>query len=73
MTRPAIEVFAVFLMFALSACLHFVWMGAFLNGGQITITINQYSEMWVEYVIWIFVTAIVSVGFAEYLNRGTQE
>lgn len=69
MTRRPVEVFAVFLMFALSVTLHSVWMQAFLNGGQITIAINIYNEMWFEYVLWVVVAAIVSVGFAEYVTN----
>jgi hypothetical protein len=72
MTRTSIEVLAIFLMFALSVSLHFIWMGAFLNGGELTITINTYGEMWIEYVLWVAVTAIISVGFTEYLNRGSE-
>lgn len=71
MTRSAVEVFAVFIMFALSVILHFVWMQAFLNGGRVTIAIDMYGEMWVEYALWVVVAAVVSVGFAQYLDRGS--
>jgi hypothetical protein len=71
MTRSAVEVFAVFMMFALSVILHFVWMQAFLNGGRVTIAIDMYGEMWVEYALWVVVAAVVSVGFAQYLDRGS--
>lgn len=71
MSRSAIEVFAVFMMFALSVILHFVWMQAFLNGGRVTITIDAYGEMWAEYALWVVLAAVISVGFAEYLNRGS--
>jgi hypothetical protein len=58
-------------MFALSVILHFVWMQAFLNGGRVTIAIDMYGEMWVEYALWVVVAAVVSVGFAQYLDRGS--
>jgi len=73
MSRSPIEVTAVFLMFALSIALYIIWFLAFLNDGTLTVSINDYSEMWIEYVLWVLVTAIITIGFTDYLNTSEND
>lgn len=68
MSRSLVEVLAVFMMFALSLGLYLVWFLAFLNGGEVTVIIDQYGEMWLEYLMWVVVTAVITIGFTDYLN-----
>jgi hypothetical protein len=73
MSRSRMEVLAVFLMFVLSLCMYLVWFTAFVAGGSVTVAINEAGEMWVEYAVWIVVTAVICVGFTDYLNRSADE
>jgi succinate dehydrogenase hydrophobic anchor subunit len=60
-------------MFALSIALYIIWFLAFLNDGTLTVSINDYSEMWIEYVLWVLVTAIITIGFTDYLNTSEND
>jgi hypothetical protein len=73
MSRSRLEVLAVFLMFVLSLGMYLVWFTAFVAGGRVTVAINEAGEMWLEYVVWMVVTAVICVGFTDYLKRGVNE
>jgi hypothetical protein len=34
-----------------SVVLYITWLAAFFKGGAVTISINSYNEMWVEFVV----------------------
>ena len=39
-----------------------IWYLARLNGQSITLRINAYGEMWVEYVLWLVLTPVLVLG-----------
>jgi len=53
---------AIFEAFGLSLFMFNLWYLAFLNGSSVTIQINSYGEMWVEYVLWLILTPILVLG-----------
>lgn len=73
-TRQLVEVLGVFTMFGFTVFAYLAWFLAFVSGGRTWISINIVGEMYVEYLLWIVVTAIVTLSFYYYLteeNRAT--
>lgn len=64
---PGVEFIPPFQRWAFT--LYVVWTAAFLEGGRLTVTIDRYNEMWIEYVMWVVVTVVITIGFTDYLNR----
>lgn len=67
--KEAIEVLGIFSMFALSVFTYLVWWLAFQNDGRIRIDINVVGEMWVEYVMWVFLTPLITLSMYYYLKQ----
>lgn len=40
-----------------------IWFLAFINGGQVIVTINDYSEMYPELIMWITFVPFMFYGF----------
>lgn len=67
--RQFIELLAIIWMTGFSLILGLIWAVAFLNGGKIVVSINQYGELWPEFLLWILITIIITVGLTSYLER----
>ena len=71
--RELVEVLGVFIMFAFTLFAYLAWFLAFVSGGRAYIHVNVIGEMYVEYLIWIVVTAIVTLSFYYYLTGENRE
>ena len=60
--KQLIALIAIFEAFALSLFMMNVWYLALLNGESITLQINSYGEMWLEYILWMILTPILVLG-----------
>jgi len=60
--KRLISLIAVFEAFALSVFMINIWYLALLNGQSITLRIDAYGEMWVEYVLWLVLTPVLVLG-----------
>lgn len=67
--KEAIEVLGIFSMFALSVFAYLVWWLAFQNDGHVRVDVNVVGEMWVEYVVWMFLTALITLSMYYYLKQ----
>ena len=65
--RALVEILAIFLMFGLSVLVFQLWWLAFVGGGQVTISIDTFGEMWFEFVLWFVIAPIILVGFLHYV------
>ena len=67
--KELIEVLGIFSMFALSVVVYLVWWLAFREGGQLRLSIDLFGEMWVEYLLWIVVTPVITLAMYYYLKQ----
>lgn len=67
--KEFIEVLGIFSMFALSVVVYLLWWLAFREGGQLRLRIDMFGEMWVEYVLWIIVTPLITLALYYYLKQ----
>lgn len=67
--KEAIEILGIFSMFAMSVVLYLVWWLAFREGGQLRIHVNMFGEMWVEYLLWVIVTPLITLAMYYYLKQ----
>jgi uncharacterized membrane protein len=67
--KEAIEILGIFSMFALSVFVYLVWWLAFQEGGQIWLNINIFGELWLEYVLWVVVTSLITLAMYYYLKQ----
>lgn len=67
--KEAIEIFGIFSMFALSVVVYLVWWLAFREGGQLYLRIDMFGEMWVEYLLWVIVTPLITLAMYYYLKQ----
>jgi uncharacterized membrane protein len=67
--REAIEILGIFSMFAMSVVVYLLWWLAFREGGQLRVRIDAFGEMWVEYVLWVVVTPIITLALYYYLKQ----
>jgi len=70
--KDVIELLGIFSMFGLSVFAYLAWWLAFQNGGSVRIDITVFGEMWVEYLLWLFVTPLITLGVYYYLERGAR-
>lgn len=61
--RRLVALLALFEMAALSVVLANLWFLAFRNGGRVTLHIDLFGEMWIEYVLWLLLTPVLVLGF----------
>ena len=66
--RAFVEILAIFLMFGLSVLVFQLWWLAFAGGGEVTIAIDTFGEMWFEYALWFVLAPIITLGFYFYLT-----
>lgn len=67
--KELIEILGIFSMFALSVVVYLVWWLAFREGGQLSLHINLFGEMWVEYLLWVVVTPLITLAMYYYLKQ----
>lgn len=67
--KEVIEVLGIFSMFALSIVSYLVWWLAFRKGGHLRLHINMFGEMWIEYLLWVIVTPIITLSMYYYLKQ----
>lgn len=67
--KEAIEILGIFSMFALSVLVYLLWWLAFREGGQLRLHLNLFGEIWVEYLLWILVTPLITLGMYYYLKE----
>lgn len=67
--KEAIEILGIFSMFALSVVVYLVWWVAFRAGGQLHLRIDMFGEMWVEYLLWVIVTPLITLAMYYYLKQ----
>lgn len=53
---------ALFEMAALSVILVNLWFMALRNGGRVTLHVDLFGEMRVEYVLWLVLTPVLTLG-----------
>ncbi|WP_135855035.1 hypothetical protein [Halorussus salinus] len=70
--KEVIEILGIFSMFALSVFVYLVWWLAFYQGGQVSLQINVFEEMWFEYVLWLIVTPLITLSMYYYLKEDGQ-
>ncbi|OGM02620.1 hypothetical protein A3K72_01870 [Candidatus Woesearchaeota archaeon RBG_13_36_6] len=46
-------------MFAAHITFGYIMLNAALNGGFVTANFNHYNEMWIEVLLWLFMTPFV--------------
>lgn len=67
-----IKTFALLISYGFAMVTLSTWVAAYLNGGYITVTINQYNEMYPELVMWIILTPLLTWGawivFRDYMR-----
>lgn len=66
--KEGIEILGIFSMFALSVFAYLVWWLAFQQGGRVTIDVNVVGEMWLEYLLWLVLTPLVTLSMYYYLR-----
>lgn len=66
-SRSLIKTLAVFEMAGLSLVLILLWFAALGNGGSVTVTIAQFDEAYVEFVLWLLLTPVLALGLHYYL------
>ena len=74
--KEAIEVLGIFSMFALSVFAYLVWWLAFQGGGRVTVDVNVVGEMWLEFLLWLVLTPLITLSMYYYLrgeNRTPRE
>lgn len=67
--KEFIEILGIFLMFGLSVVTYLVWWLAFREGGAVSIRVDLIGEMWVEYVLWIVITPLITLSLYYYLKQ----
>jgi len=70
--KELIEILGIFSMFALSVVVYLLWWLAFREGGELTLYLDMFGEMWVEYVLWIIVTPLITLAMYYYLKQENQ-
>jgi len=71
--KEFIEILGIFSMFALSIVVYLLWWLAFREGGQLNLSINLFGEMWVEYVLWIVITPLITLALYYYLKQENRQ
>lgn len=66
--KEAIEILGVFSMFALSVFAYLVWWLAFRNGGRVTVDVTVAGEMWLEFLLWLVLTPLITLSMYYYLR-----
>jgi hypothetical protein len=66
--KECIEILGIFSMFGLSVFVYLVWWLAFYQGGQISLKINVFQEMWFEYVLWLIAAPLITLSMYYYLK-----
>lgn len=67
--KEVVEILGIFSMFAMSIVVYLLWWLAFREGGQLQLRIDMFGEMWVEYVLWIVVTPLITLAMYYYLKE----
>lgn len=67
--KEAIEILGIFSMFAMSVVVYLLWWLAFREGGQLQLTIEMFGEMWLEYLLWVVVTPLITLAMYYYLKQ----
>ena len=67
--KEAIEILGIFSMFALSVVAYLVWWLALRKGGQLQLSIKMFGEMWIEYLLWVIVTPLITLAMYYYLKQ----
>ena len=67
--KEAIEILGIFSMFAMSVVVYLLWWLAFREGGQLRLTIEMFGEMWLEYLLWVVVTPLITLSMYYYLKQ----
>lgn len=60
--KRLLAIVALFEAFSLAVLLINGWFVAMLNGGSVTVSIDAFGEMWVEYVLWLVLTPVLLLG-----------
>lgn len=67
--RRLIEIWSITVAHALTLLLLLIWIGAYVNGNSLVVTINEYGEKYPELIIWAVVVPALTVGLHNYLSR----
>lgn len=67
-SRDDIEVLAIAWMFGFSLLIYLVWVLAYLNDGTVTVVIDMFGEMPLEFALWLIVIPVLAVGLHNYLE-----
>ncbi|WP_459191556.1 hypothetical protein [Halosimplex sp. J119] len=72
--KQLIGTISVFVAFAVALLFINVWFVASSGACNIGFTVNAFGEQWLEYILWLFVTPLLVLGFhytleaAGYMN-----
>jgi len=67
MSKPWVEVLGIAFMLAFSITFAAIFANALANGGETTVYINKYNEMWVEAVVFYLIAMpTIAVGLHRY-------
>lgn len=67
--KEFIEILGIFSMFAMSVVVYLVWWLAFRAGGKLSLHVNLFGEMWIEYLLWVIVTPLITLAMYYYLKQ----
>ncbi|WP_135806343.1 hypothetical protein [Halorussus marinus] len=68
--KDVVEILGIFSMFGLSVFAYLAWWLAFHNGGTVRIDVTAFGELWLEYLLWLVVTPLITLGLYYYVERG---
>ena len=71
--KRLLAVVAMFEAFSLSVLMLNGWFVASLHGGTVTVSVDAFGEMWVEYVLWLVLTPVLVLGFHYALEEVSGE
>jgi len=58
-----LKIYAIVYPLLILGLLQFTWYSAFFNGDQVTVTINDYGEKWVEFTLIPVFNFIAVIGW----------
>lgn len=71
--KRVIETVGYFLAVTLSLVFGHVFLIAITSGGSVTIAVDQFGEMYPEFVLWLVMTPLIMLGLAYHLERRQPE
>lgn len=68
-SRGLIKTLAFAVAWQCAMLLMLLWFAALANGGTLTIMINEFGEAGIEYVLWLIVTPLLTLGLYYILEE----